>query len=368
MTLSRRRMIGLVGGGVVMAATASAGGFVATRSPTRALAPWSKAGSYTEPRMNALSYAILAPNPHNRQPWVAELQGEDRLIIHRDKTLNLPDTDPFDRQLTIGMGCFLELLRMAANENGYALETDLFPQGDDGPVAEIKFVDGGTEDPLFAHVFDRHTNRNAYEDRPIDTAARAALSEYSTIMDGQDDVAALRTLTWEAMEIEMTTHHVWMESVDLTRFGKAEIEANPDGISLRGPLLEGLMLVGMLTREGQADSSSAEFKQGLDSIRTSMLATNAYCVITTNGNSRVDQIHAGRDWLRLHLVATAQGLSTQPLSQALQEYPEMAAYYARVHEMLAAPGETIQMLGRVGYGPTIGPSPRWPLETRLANA
>ena len=368
MTLSRRKMIGLVGGGVVLAATAPAGGFFATRSPTLALAPWSAAGGYAEPRMNALSYAILAPNPHNRQPWVAELLDDDQLIIHRDKTLNLPDTDPFDRQLTIGMGCFLDLLRMAANESGYALETDVFPEGEEGPVAAIRFVEGGAKDPLFAHVFDRHTNRNAYEDRPIDADAQAALSEYSTIKDGQDDVAALRTLTWEAMEIEMTTHHVWMESVDLTRFGKAEIEANPDGISLRGPLLESLMLVGMLTREGQADSSSAEFKQGLDTVRTSMIATSTYCVITTNSNTRVDQINAGRDWLRLHLVASARGLSMQPLSQALQEYPEMAAHYARAHEILAAPGETVQMLGRVGYGPTIGPSPRWPLETKLKDA
>jgi hypothetical protein len=65
MTLSRRKMIGLVGGGVVLAATASAGGFLATRRPSRALSPWSAAGNYAEPRMNALSYAILAPNPHN---------------------------------------------------------------------------------------------------------------------------------------------------------------------------------------------------------------------------------------------------------------------------------------------------------------
>ena len=368
MTLSRRKMIGLVGGGVVLAATASVGGFLATRHPTRALAPWSAAGGYAEPRMNALSYAILAPNPHNRQPWVAELLGDDQLIIHRDKTRNLPDTDPFDRQLTIGMGCFLELLGMAANESGYALETDLFPEGDDGPVAAIRFVEGGEKDPLFSHVFDRHTNRNAYEDRPIGADALVALSEYSTIKDGQEEVAALRILTWEAMEIEMTTHHVWMESIDLTRFGKAEIEANPDGISMRGPFMESLMLAGMLTREGQADSSSTEFGQALDSVRTPMNATNTYCVITTNGNTGVDQINAGRDWLRLHLVATAHGLSMQPLSQALQEYPEMAAHYTQAHEILAAPGETVQMLGRVGYGPTIGPSPRWPLETRLENA
>lgn len=367
MTLSRRKMIGLVGGGVILAATVSAGGFLATRRPARALAPWSSAGNYAEPRMRALSYAILAPNPHNRQPWVAELQGDDRLVIHRDKTRNLPETDPFDRQLTIGMGCFLDLLRMAAAEDGYALETELFPQDDDGPVALIRFATGGTKDPLFAHVFDRHTNRHGYEDRAIAADVGAALADFSTIKSDPEDVAALRTLTWEAMEIEMTTKHVMMESIELMRFGKAEIEANPDGISLGGPFLESLMLVGMLSREDQADQTSASFKQGLGIIQKAMVATNAYAVITSKGNTRVDQINAGRDWIRLHLAATGQGLAMQPVSQALQEYPEMAAHYAQVHEMLAAPGETIQMLGRLGYGPAINASPRWPLETRIAH-
>lgn len=367
MTLSRRKMIGLIGGGVVLAATASAGGFLATRRPTRALAPWAAAGTYTEPRMKALSYAILAPNPHNRQPWIAELHGDDQVIIHRDKTLNLPETDPFDRQLTIGMGCFLELLRMAAAEDGYALETDLFPQGDDGPVAVIRLIKGGTKDPLFAHVFDRHTNRNGFEDRAIEADVQTALAEYCTIKSDQADVAALRTLTWEAMEVEMTTKHVMMESVELMRFGKAEIEANPDGISLGGPFLESLMLTGLLSREDQADQTSASFKQGLDMIKKAMMATPAYVSITSKGNTRGDQINAGRDWVRLHLAATGHELALQPVSQALQEYPEMAAHYTQVHEMLTAPGETVQMLGRLGYGSAIDPSPRWPLETRIAH-
>jgi len=367
MTLSRRKMIGLIGGGVVLAATASAGGFLATRRPTRALAPWSLAGTYTEPRMQALSFAILAPNPHNRQPWVAELQGDDMLIIHRDKSRNLPETDPFDRQLTIGMGCFLELLRMAAAEDGYALETELFPMGDDGPVAIIRFAEGGRLDPLFANVFNRHTNRQGYEDRVIATDAQAALADFATIKSDPADVAALRTLTWEAMSIEMMTKHVMMESVELMRFGKAEIEANPDGISLGGPFLESLMLAGMLSREDQADQTSASFKQGLDMIQKAMDATPAYVVLTSKGNTRVDQINAGRDWIRLHLAATAFGLSMQPVSQSLQEYPEMAAHYTQVHEMLAAPNETVQMLGRLGYGPAIDASPRWPLETRIAH-
>lgn len=367
MTLSRRKMIGLIGGGVVLAATASAGGFLSTRRPTLALAPWEAAGNYTEPRMRALSYAILAPNPHNRQPWVAELTGDDLLIIHRDKTRNLPETDPFDRQLTIGMGCFLELLRMAAADDGYDLRTDLFPNGEDGPVAAIQFVKGGAPDPLFAHVLNRHTNRNGYEDRAISADAKAVLGEFAMIKSDQSDVSFLRSLTWDAMEIEMKTRHIMQESVDLMRLGKTEIEANPDGISLGGPFLESLMLVGMLRREDQLDPTSTGFKQSLDMVRKAMNATNCYTVITTLGNSRMDQIDAGRDWIRLHLAATGLGLSMQPLSQALQEYPEMATPYAQAHDFLAEPGETVQMLGRVGYGPTIDASPRWPLETRIAH-
>lgn len=368
MQISRRKMIGLIGGGVVLGATASVGGFLATRSPTRALAPWSQAGGYAEPRMRALSYAILAPNPHNRQPWLAELHGEDALIIHRDKALDLPATDPFERQLTIGMGCFLELLRMAAADDGYALETELFPAGEAGPVAQIRFVKGGAPDRLFAHVFDRHTNREAYTAQALPDQASAALAEFAMIKSEAQEVAALQNLTWQAMKLEMTTEPAMMESVDLMRFGKAEIEANPDGISLGGPLLESMMLVGMLSREGQADQNSASFKQGLDILQKAMINTPAYAVLTSAGNTRADQIKVGRDWLRLHLAATGLGLSMQPVSQALQEYPEMAALYAQAHEMLAKPGERVQMLGRLGYGPAIAPSPRWPLETRILNA
>ncbi|MEO0917157.1 MAG: twin-arginine translocation pathway signal protein, partial [Pseudomonadota bacterium] len=76
-------------------------------------------------------------------------------------------------------------------------------------------------------------------------------------------------------------------------------------------------------------------------------------------------IEAGRRWLRLHLAATSVGVSMQPLSQALQEYPEQSALYAKVHKMLAGEGETVQMLGRIGYAAPVGPSPRWPLESRI---
>ena len=365
--LSRRKMIALIGGGVVLAAAGSATAFLSTRRPDAALAPWDSAGAPADPRLSALSFAILAPNPHNLQPWQAELVGSDGLGIYRDPARALPETDPLDRQLTIGMGCFLELLRMAAAQDGLAVTQTLFPEGEGAgrPVAALQFGPGGAPDPLFAHVLRRHTNRQPYEDRPLAPEAAEALAAYGRLITDAAPVAALRDLTARAIEIEMRAPGPHLESVELTRIGKAEIEANPDGISLGGPFMESLALAGMLSREGIAEPGSSGFNQALSTVQASALATPAYAVLTTPGNSRVDQIGAGRDWIRLQLAATGLGLAMQPMSQALQEYPEMAGAYAEAHSLLAADGETVQMLGRVGYGPKADAAPRWSLETRL---
>ena len=50
-SLDRRKFLMLAGGGVVVAAGASAGVFAATRTPARALEPWERAGApaYADP-------------------------------------------------------------------------------------------------------------------------------------------------------------------------------------------------------------------------------------------------------------------------------------------------------------------------------
>lgn len=70
--------------------------------------------------------------------------------------------------------------------------------------------------------------------------------------------------------------------------------------------------------------------------------------------------------MRLHLKATQMGLAFHPLSQVLQEFPEMSAPYSKIHDMLGveSPG-VIQGLFRLGYAKAPPPAPRWPLETRL---
>jgi hypothetical protein len=361
---NRRSVLKIMGGGFILAA-GSAGAFLSTRTPTKALAPWSNAGDYADPRMRALSYAILAPNPHNRQPWIVDLSTNNQVTVWRNKDKNLPETDPFDRQLTIGMGCFLEQMAIAASQTNHRVEYDLFPHGEDGPIAVAHFKSGQPADPLAAHMLQRRSCKEPFSEKVPEV--HPELMALADILVQPEQVATLRELTWNAWMIEATTYRTMKESTDLFRLGKAEIEANPDGIDFSGPFFESLILAGLMTREGSLDPESMEFAEGAKIYNEMLFATPAYAVIKTPGNDRVDQIDAGRRWLRLNLTTTSLGLSLHPVSQALQEYPEMAGPYAKSHKMLAKSGETVQMLGRLGYGPSVPQSPRWPLEAKLMN-
>lgn len=369
MSLSRRKTLALIGGGLVVAAALPAGGFLATRTPHAALRPWAQAGGYGEPRRNALSYALLAPSPHNLQPWLAELVCDDAVRLHRAPERRLPETDPHDRQITIGMGCFLELMVLAAHAAGHATALTLYPEGPQGPVAEVRFGEAATEpDPLFAHVEARRSCKEPYEDRALTAEDRATLAAHARLITRPEPVAKLRALTSAAWDVEAGTARTHRESVDLMRLGRREIEATPDGIDLGGPFLESLMRVGLLTRDTLLDPESRAHAQSMEMYRAMLAATPAYAVLTTPGNTRAEQIAAGRRWMRLDLAAAGQGVALHPVSQCLQEYPEMTEHRARAHRLLAAPGETVQMLGRVGYGPRVAPSPRWPLEERMLHA
>ena len=117
--ITRRGILKVIGGGVIVAAV-GAGAFIGTRDPAVAREPWQNAGQKeNDPRRKALSYAILAPNPHNRQPWLIDLVGNDEIVLYCDKDRHLPVTDPFDRQITIGLGAFIETLVIAASNDGY---------------------------------------------------------------------------------------------------------------------------------------------------------------------------------------------------------------------------------------------------------
>jgi hypothetical protein len=179
-------------------------------------------------------------------------------------------------------------------------------------------------------------------------------------------VSSLRALSWAAWKIEFETRHTWQETVDLMRIGKAEVEANPDAVSIGGALLDTIALTGQLTREKMASPGSFAHNSVIERYQPTLASGMAYCWITTNTNTRLDQLRAGQAWVRVNLEATRQKIGFHPISQALQEYQEMQAEYAQIHTLLGAKtGQCIQMLARLGFGQEIDRTPRWPLVNKL---
>lgn len=388
--MNRRSFIRLAGGGVVVAAAGAAlYGYAQAKVfpvPDTATAAWREAGTDPDPRRHVLSYAILAPNPHNMQPWLADLSVPGEISVTLDPQRLLPETDPCGRQILLGLGAFLELLAMAAGAIGHVAEVALFPDGVPGQMLDGRRVarialraDAAAQvDPLFAMASQRRTDRRAYAaDRPVTDAEIAALAAAVRMpglqfgVEAGEKLARLKEIARAAWYDELTTEGPMMESVRVLRVGTREIDAHRDGIAIVSPMVVMLETVGLFDRTAMPAPTSAAIKTQVDSFDVLTASTPAYLWIVTKGNQRHQQVDAGRAYLRVNLAGTGLGLSMHPNQQALQEFPAVAAHYAAIHDLLGAPKPdyTIQMLARLGHAPAqsgpVAPAPRRGLSAQL---
>lgn len=374
---TRRTFLRVAGTSAVILA---AGGYGLTQCdpmPEVAVEAWrGPAPSVRDPRVRALSYALLAPNPHNKQPWIADLKEPGIVTFHCDRTRLLPETDPFSRQITVGCGAFLELLRMAAAEQGFRAEIAAFPQGDwpanavgDTPVCRVAFVPdaGAARDPLFQQVLNRRTNRSTYDATPITPAEASALGGASTELPVRFDwsgdaarIARLAQISKRAWAIEIGKDATFKESVDVFRITGAEIAKHRDGLSMHGPFFWWAKTLGLFTQQNAMEPFGRS--QALAMIDP-QLQVKAFGWIATAVNDRPAQLAAGAAYVRTNLKATALGLAMHPLSQALQEFPEMLPVLAEHKRAVgAAETETVQMFFRLGRAAAVEPAPRRPLD------
>ena len=374
--MNRRTFI--AGASGTLALVAAAGTWRVTRMPRTAIQPWKlDPEPPTDVRLDAFRHAILAPNPHNRQPWLIRLEGSDSAILSCDLDKRLPETDPFDRQITIGFGTFIELARIAAAERGVRMEVQPFPEGeprprlDSRPIARLTFAPAPEiiHDPLFAAILSRRTNREVYDPRPPQPGQLARLTADGINTSADTTLMRrLRAITVAAITREMTTQDKLMESVRLMRIGHGEIDAKPDGIPLSGPMIEATAALGLTSHESLADQKSSASKIGLDGLTKIYGSGPAAMWIVTPGNSRAEQIEAGRLYARANLRATSLGLAMHPMSQALQEYSEMAPLFVAARQLLGVgDGACLQMLARLGHAPDVTPAPRWPVERHIVS-
>lgn len=375
--MQRRTFIRVLGGGVVAGVAGCSAEY-----PAAAVAPWQGPAAEPDLRRWALAHAILAPNSHNRQPWLVDLKEPDAIRLYVDRERLLPETDPWFRQIVVSQGTFLESLVIALAERGVAAQVQLFPQGefaprelDARPVARVHWTPGGTapaRDPLFAQLLRRHTAKVPYDTtREVTPATLEALKTAvagrplhfgATVEPGLRE--QLRQLCWDSAQVELRTPRTVMESIRLTRVGPQEIALHRDGISINQWLPRLAAAVGAFDRSQPPAAGSSAERQMLERFETHSRTAMGFVWLATDvhpGRTRSAEVEAGRAYLRLQLEATRLGLQVHPMSQAPQEFAEMKPHYERLHQLLLgkpAEQQTVQLFCRVGYCPPQQHTPR----------
>ena len=337
------------------------------------LKPWNKdyATKYEDPRISLTAVGLLAANNHNMQPWKIELDQEDSMVfyLYADSSRVTDEVDPRYRQIMITQGTFLEYVRVAGEKLGWNADIKLFPDGvydesdilhsmDVKPVAKITLSKAQLADsPLYDEIFMADTNREAYKPEQLTSlqiSRLEALSEADVsikLYAGKDNLDEIGEYALQSATIEAGVARVMEESDTIFRANEYQKNKYRYGYSVEGQGTTGLMkniLQGLLTVFPSLNSGNGASQNFINYTKASVENTPAYAMIVTEGNSRIEQVESGMLYSRLVLTGHTLGLVMQPLSQVLEEYPEMQMLYDEFKQAYAPENGTVQMLFRVG--------------------
>jgi hypothetical protein len=327
------------------------------------------------PIVDVLRLGITAPSPHNTQPWRIKLVSGTEAMLFLDPRRRLWATDPPGRQGHISHGTLLEMTAIAATSLGYRLETEMLPDGEmtvaeygRKPTATLRLVAarGCAIDPLSSRILSRRSSRLPHEGPAVTDTERAVIENQAQVGGVEVDWVPrdmhtqVLDIAARAMTIEVQTRLLFDETLRWFRFSEREIARKGDGLHLDTSGLHGLQLT--LGRWSLTPRTWHRFYNRLPYLKSfvnAVRSTRALLTLTTPTNTMLDWIVAGRAYMRAQLAADAYGLRFQPISQVLQEYPQMDTLRDEFNKLMGVyEPSKIQMLVRVGRTRQPGLSPR----------
>jgi hypothetical protein len=327
-----------------------------------------------------LRIATSAPNPHNTQAWLVKIHDKQSFTLFLDLSRVLRATDPILRQVHIGLGCFLEVFQLAAGAQSFACSiedlTAEAPLKDRLPIAKVRLenMTGLSPDPLSSGIAARRTHRGPYQSEVLSDDLQKQLIDAAEIYGSIKFVAneqnqALNDIAIEATRIETMTKRTHEETRQWFRFSEEEHRLKGDGLSIFTGMTGFKAWVAskfFISAKDWFEPSTLEAT--IDHFREAVLHTPHHVMFTTDRSTASDWLNIGRSYLRFQLAALREGYYLHPLSQVLQEYPEMRTLQEKFNSLLEvkAPAK-IQMWARIGRPQSIDGilSPRRPLEKIL---
>lgn len=269
---------------------------------------------------------------------------------------------------------------IGATHLGYRTEIELLPKGEMGltqygtmPTAHLSLLADAhiDEDPLFAQLSLRRSSRLPHTPQPVTEDERAtitAVADRPGVTPGwipASRMAEAIDVAIEGMAVEVRDWGTYEETNQWFRFSDAEIAAKGDGLNAYTTGGTGLSLLAVraLTRPGNWHrwfNRIAYVKTFAKTLRS----TQALFTLVTPTNTMTDWITTGRSYVRAQLTAAGYDLRFQPISQTLQEFPQMDRLRGEMDAVVGvdAPAK-LQMLVRVGHTQPPALSPRRDLQS-----
>lgn len=306
-----------------------------------------------------IRYATLAANGHNTQPWRFKLSAHS-IRIAPDFTRRTPIVDPDDHHLYVSLGCAAENLALAARARGLIGE----PRFENGGVAFDHEPGAQDYSPLFAAIPQRQTTRAEFDARAVSSANLAELISASmtpgvdlALITERAQLDRVRDLVIASNSAQMADPAFMAELKQWVRFNPRSALEHGDGLYAAasgnptlpdwlGPILFDLAVT--------AEAENDKYARQMDSAA-------GVAVFVAERADPEHWVAIGRACQRFALRATGLGLKLSFVNQPI----EVADLRPELASLVGMANRRPDIVLRFGYGPTLPPSPRRPVETVL---
>lgn len=301
-----------------------------------------------------LTAAVAAPSIHHTRPWRFGMDAATGTVeVRADRRRTLPFAHPGGRAQHLSVGAAVLNLRVAAAHWGWDPVVRLLPDPcRPDLLATVLLTAPVAGDPsplagLHGAVGRRHTSRMPFTGRPVPepvvAGMTAAVRAEGAHLDVPDILGTRRLLRLTAAG-EARNHAHPGRAAGSRAWATAPGTGHPHGTPLPAPG----------PRDAGGRTPMRDFTGPVPGLTPPALRFERHAqvgMVWTRRDRREDWLRAGQALERALLVATAHGVRTSILHQAM-EWPDLrAAAGTRRHRHP-------QVLIRFGYGPDGGPTPR----------
>ena len=323
--------------------------------------------------------AVRAPSVHNSQPWrfsarwapTGEVVGLD---VFADRGRSLGVLDPEGRDLAVSCGAAVEFARVAVRADGHGCAVEVMPErAQPDHVAFLAFEESTApsllDRELATAIATRYTERNAFEERPVDEDLAERLREVAgdvgawlRILDRPGDDVVLAVLLARAEEIEQSDDRyrgelgAWVhedsgggDGIPPEALASAPASARASNLRLRD-----------FGEPGASQTNGDDEHAGPPEVT---VEHPFVCVLGTESDDEYAWVQTGRALARVLLLGAANGVQASPLTQVI----EVASTRRLLAHELGIIGEP-QMVLRMGYAAGHPATPRRRVEDVLEPA